>query len=73
LVPQFFRLLNNLLEEHHVSFESLPEIHDMLLSTAIASNGTFLKDSSLEKLRTTLEGVYVELKNVQVSITTQAG
>lgn len=52
----------------------LPEIYESLLISANASvDGKLDENTPIDKLQRALEGVYVEIRNVEIFITTIAG
>jgi hypothetical protein len=66
--------MNNMLEEHQLTIEDLPLILEELTRKAkLLIDKRQTKKTPLDKLKVNLEGLYIQLKNVSMSISKVAG
>jgi len=66
--------MNELLDHHCLTSEDLPIIKQELEQTAtIIIDTRQTSNTGLEKLKRSLEGLYIQLKNVSIAISKEAG
>ena len=73
-VTEYRKKLNSLLDSNQCEIEELPEIFNDLQKNARINLGSRQnKNNSFDKLKRNIEGIYIQIKNVSIFISTQAG